>query len=134
MSENIGYHTRLYVDHTVKIVGGSFGGRIDQETVERLTRLFEVTVKPSGTPVFVDREGREVRLYLTVDAAKTEKGKAALKVWREEEQRLEAIAEAQFEREQEELQAAMRGLTHEEVLRRLKANTCAANTAETKPT
>lgn len=82
MRQNIGYHTRLYIDNSVKVTGGSFGGSIDLETVERLSRLFTVTVKPSGTPVFVDREGREVRLYLSVDCAHTEKGREAIKAWR----------------------------------------------------
>lgn len=31
------------------------------------TKQFTVRVKHSGTPVFVDLEGREVRLYLSVD-------------------------------------------------------------------
>ena len=83
MSENIGYHTRS-VTTGDKIVGGSFGGRIDQETVERLTRLFTVTVTQSGTPVFVDAGGRPVRLYLTVDPGKTEKGKVAVRQWQEQ--------------------------------------------------
>ena len=76
MSKNIGYHTRLYTDNTRKIVGGSFGGQIDAETVERLVNLhFEVFVKPSGRAVFVDQQGREVHLYLSVDPENTEKGK-----------------------------------------------------------
>jgi len=119
MSENIGYHTRLYADHTVKVSGGSFGGRIDQETVERLTRLFEVTVKPSGTPVFVDREGREVRLYLSVDAGETEKGKAALAAWRKEEDAKAAAAEKLAEEQDEHLAHLLSRLSYEEAVRRL---------------
>lgn len=121
MSKNIGYHTRLYADHNVKVVGGSFGGSIDQETVERLTRLFTVVVKPSGTPVFVDREGREVRLYLTVDPGATKVGKAAL-VEHQEKKRIElARLREQEEADQREIEDLMDGLSHEEIIRRLKS-------------
>ena len=75
---SISYHTRLFSDGT-KLTSGSFGGAIDQNTVERITRLFSVIVKPSGTPVFVDNGGREVNLYFTIAPMDTIKGKAAIK-------------------------------------------------------
>lgn len=118
MSENIGYHTRS-VNNDEKVIGGSFGGRIDQETVERLTRFFTVTVMPSGTPVFVDDRGRRVRLYLTVDPGKTEKGKAALEAWRKEEEAKEAAAEKLAEAQDEHLAHLLSRLTYEEAVRRL---------------
>lgn len=78
MHKNIGYHTRLYSDNTKKIVGGSFGGEVSQDTVERLVRShFKVIIKPSGAGCFVDRNGREVSLYISVDPLKTEIGKLA---------------------------------------------------------
>lgn len=120
MRKNISYHTRLYSDNTVKVVGGSFGGSIDMETVNRLARLFTVIVKTSGTPVFVDREGREVRLYLCVDAGSTKKGTEALKEWRAERAKQLEEEEAQLEREQGEIDQLMEGLSHEEVIRRLR--------------
>lgn len=121
-SKNIGYHTRLYSDNTRKIVGGSFGGAIDQETVERLVKSqFEVVVKPSGTAVFVDREGREVRLYLSVDADTTEKGAKALAAWRAERTKQEREAEERREREEAEIDDLTSGLSHEEIVRRLSA-------------
>ena len=119
MSKNIGYHTRLWADNTVKVVGGSFGGAIDMETVNRLMRLFEVAVKPSGSPVLVDREGREVRLYLSVDVESTEKGKLAMKAWHAEQTMLAEKAEADAEARAEDLERAMAGLSHEEILARL---------------
>lgn len=120
MSKNISYHTRLDSNNTVKVVGGSFGGSIDMETVNRLTRLFTVIVKNSGTPVFVDREGREVRLYLAVDVGSTEKGAQALKAWRAERAKQLEEEEAQLEREHGEIDQLMEGLSHEEVVRRLR--------------
>lgn len=118
MSKNIGYHTRLYSDNTVKVVGGSFGGSIDQETVERLTRLFDVIVKPSGTPVFVDSQGREVRLYLSVDAIETIKGKEALK---EHTKKLEALQKEEDEKE-EQIETLLASMSNEEILARLTKN------------
>jgi hypothetical protein len=80
--KNIGYHTRLYSDNTQKICGGSFGGNVSPETVARLVKShFDVTVKNSGTVVFVDKSGREVTLYITVDPANTDIGIAAKKEW-----------------------------------------------------
>ncbi len=117
---NIGYHTRLAGDNTVKCVGGSFGGAIDMETVNRLTRSFTVRVKPSGTPVFVDQEGREVRLYLSVDPDTTEIGKAALKAWREERAKTEAHAQQLAEAQQAEIEDLLGNLGHDEAVRRLR--------------
>lgn len=118
---NIGYHTRLYSDNTHKVVGGSFGGEIDMETVNRLVKShFSVLVKNSGTPVFVDREGREVTLYLSVDAGKSEKGVQAMKVWRAARAKQEAEAESRRTREQEEINELMEGLSHEDIVRRLR--------------
>jgi hypothetical protein len=121
MAQNIGYHTRLYKDNTVKVCGGSFGGSIDGDTVERLVNaMFTVKVLQSGTPVFVDREGREVRLYLSVDADKTNKGALALQNYRIERDRLEQERQAQSEREQNEIDQLMADLTHDEIIKRLK--------------
>lgn len=123
MSENIGYHTRLYENSNVKVTGGSFGGRIDMETVNRLTRFFDVVVKPSGTPVFVDKEGREVWLYLTVDPRTTEKGQQALAAWSKERERLQREEAERIEQQESELSDLVAKLGHDEVLRRLKGET-----------
>jgi hypothetical protein len=121
---NIGYHTRLVSDDTKKVVGGSFGGTINQETVERLvTALFSVVIKTSGRAVFVDKEGREVRLYLSVDPDKTSIGKKALEDYRHKKaEEAEAAEEAQEIRDAE-LADALQGLSHEEAIRRLRKST-----------
>lgn len=118
MNENIGYHTRSYEDGVI-LTSGCFGGRIDQETVERLMRKFEVTVRPSGTPVFVDAGGRYVRLYLTVNPAKTEKGKAALREWNRENEKRLAEEEAKQEEQNEHLAYLLGRLSYEEAVKRL---------------
>jgi hypothetical protein len=118
---NIGYHTRLYSDNTRKVVGGSFGGSIDIETVNRLVKShFSVVVKNSGTPVFVDKEGREVSLYLSVDAGKTEKGELAMRAWRAEVAKQNVDEANRRERQQEEIDQLLEGLSHEEIVRRLR--------------
>jgi hypothetical protein len=116
---NIGYHTRLWSNNVVKVVGGSFGGQIDMETVNRLANLFTVTVSNSGNPVFVDREGREVRLYISVDADKTIVGQEALAAWREDRRVQEQGDQERLEQEAEEVDRLMGGLTHDEIVRRL---------------
>lgn len=118
--KNIGFHTRLDKDNTRKVVGGSFGGSFDLETVNQLVAShFEVKVKPSGSPVFVDREGREVRLYISVDADCTEKGIAAMAAWRAEREKKEREDQERHERESEEVADLMGDLSHEEIVRRL---------------
>jgi hypothetical protein len=117
MHKNIGYHTRLSSNNTVKVVGGSFGGQVDQETIERLVNnLFNVIIKPSGRAVFVDRDGREVSLYVTIDPKNTSKGKKALQ---EERARKEALAEKDSEMASivEDLLSSM---SYEEILKRLE--------------
>tara|TARA_R110000744_G_C19371770_1_gene563257 strand:+ start:84537 stop:84935 length:399 start_codon:yes stop_codon:yes gene_type:complete len=122
-TNNIGYHTRLAGDDSVKVCGGSFGGSIDQDTVERLTRLFTVKVKTSGRAVFVDRNGREVSLYISVDPEKTEVGKAAIAEYNKEKEKQEAARMAQEEKEQEELDTLLSGMSHAEIMAKLKALT-----------
>ena len=120
MSKNISYHTRLYADNTTKVYGGSFDGELDLETANRLTCLFTVIVKPSGTPVFVDREGREVRLYISVDVESTEIGKKALTEWRKANEQMEIYRRQQEEQEAKEITDLMAGLSHEEIVQRLR--------------
>lgn len=117
MPSQIGFHTRLHNQHSVKVVGGSFTGTFSPETVEKLVNnLFDVQVRSSGTPVFVDKEGRQVSLYITVDPASTEKGKAAL-----EDHRKTRLAQAQKEQDEEsEIEELLAGMSNEEALKRLR--------------
>lgn len=117
MGKNIGYHTRRIEDGS-KVTGGSFGGSINVESVNRLVNAhFEVVVQPSGRPVFVDKQGQQVSLYLSVDPRCTEKGLAALKAFHKERAVLDKQREEERRREIEELLA---DLPYEEALRRLK--------------
>jgi hypothetical protein len=121
MNKNIGYHTRCYADNTVKVSGGSFGGSFDTDTVERLVKAhYTVIVKPSGACVFVDREGREVSVYLTVSTAETEAGKDAIKAHNEANRKAWAEAEEAGRKAQDEIDSLVDGLSREEIVRRLK--------------
>lgn len=118
---NIGYHTRLWRDNTVKVCGGSFGGEFSLETANRLVKShFTVTVKATGTPVFVDKQGREVSLYMSVDARATEAGKIAMAAYYKAEQEREAQERRDRDAFQANLDEAMSGLSNEEIIRRLK--------------
>jgi hypothetical protein len=122
MQQTICYHTRAYNNNSLKLTGGTFTGTVDMETANRIANAnFTVTVKPSGTPVFVDKQGREVYLYLSVEAASTEIGKEALRAWRVEREKREAEEKARHDREQADIEALMEGLSHEEIIRRLTA-------------
>jgi hypothetical protein len=115
--KNIGYHTRLYSDNTVKVVGGSFLGQLDSETINRLVNShFDVVVKNSGTCVFVDRNGQEVSLYLTVDPSKTDKGVIAILEWQKEKEKEQAKEDAK----QAEIDEIMLRMSNDEILKRLR--------------
>lgn len=98
-------------------MGGSFGGSIDKETVERLVKAhFTVKIKPSGHAVFVDREDREVHLYLSVDPLKTSAGQAALK----EHRKLSAKIQELEDEKLREIEDLMSNMSADEILMKLQ--------------
>jgi NAD/NADP transhydrogenase alpha subunit len=114
--KSIGYHTRLDGRNTVKVTGGSFPGTFDLETVNRLIKSqFTVKVQPSGRAVFVDKGGRAVSVYITVDPDQTEIGKLALaedRKARDDRERAECDKAAQVEK-------LLSTLSHDEIIKRL---------------
>lgn len=118
--KNIGYHTRLISDNTKKICGGSFGGEVSIETANRLVNaMFSVVVTPSGTARFVDREGREVSLYMSVDPSATDKGKVAMAKYHADKKIKDAVEEARCKDNQDTIESLMEGLSDEEIIARL---------------
>ncbi|UTC28513.1 hypothetical protein GURKE_05110 [Brevundimonas phage vB_BpoS-Gurke] len=116
MHKNIGYHTRLRKNHTVKAAGGCFGGDFGMETANRLVKHhFTVTMTPSGRPVFVDRQGREVTLYMTVDPETTEAGKAAMADYR----RAQAAAQKVEDEKARRVEELMDTMSNDEIIQRL---------------
>lgn len=118
MHKNICYHTRLHGDQTVKVVGGTFTGTFSAETIEHLVNnYFDVYIYPSsGNPVFIDKQGRKVSLYISVDPLSTEKGKAALA----EHNKMKLAAAKQEQEEDDEIERLLAGMSNEEKLRRLR--------------
>lgn len=117
MRPNIAYHTRLSNQHSVKLSGGSFGGAFGLETANRLaSAMFTARVSPSGAVRFVDGQGREVSLYMTVDPAATDIGKAALA-----EHHRKSEAERERARSKAaQIEALLDGMTADEALARLQ--------------
>lgn len=122
-NKNIGYQTRAYADSSIEFLHrGSFGGSIDEETINRLVNVnFTVTIKPSGRAVFIDRSGREVWLHITVDPERTIKGAEALKQWRITKAKENKEREARTEQEREEIKNLLDGLTYTEIIQKLKS-------------
>jgi len=117
----VGYHTRLDADQSVKLTGGSFGGALSMETANRLVKShFMVGITPTGRPVFVDEKGRLVSLYMRVDPAETDAGKAVLAAHRAEKRRRDERLAEEMERDREEIDDLMDGMTPAEIIRRLK--------------
>lgn len=120
MHKNICFHTRL-ANGDQKTTGGTFGGSYDLDTIERLSKAwFTVQVRNSGRPVFVDRQGREVNVYIYVDPMDTEIGRKAVAECRAERRRRYEAEDALEQARQEELETLMDSMPHEEIVRRLK--------------
>lgn len=118
MRKNIGYHTRLISNPTVKVTGGVFGGDISMDTVERLVKAhFSVKILESGQARFVDKKDREVYLYISVDPLSTAAGKEALTEYRKERQR----KQEDEVRKREEIESILDGMTLDEILAKLRS-------------
>ena len=118
--KNIAWHTRLLSDNTQKIVGGSFGGEVSIDTANRLVNShFKVVVKNSGRSVFVDREGREVTLYILVNPEITDKGKAAIAQYQIEKKKQDYETQKREQENQNRIESLMEGLSSEEIIKRL---------------
>lgn len=127
MADMIRYYTYLYSDNTERVGSGSFAGDISMETVNRLVKnFFDVKILPSGSSVFVDKEGQEVSLYFKIDADKTEKGVVAMENLKKEQEAKRLIEQEKLERETQVLydtiESALRSLTIEEIVQRIKGN------------
>lgn len=120
MHKSICYHTRLSGKDSVKVCGGSFGGQVDMETVEQLVKnQFTVVIKNSGHAVFVDKEGREVNLYINIDPLSTKVGKdSKAKHNKETSERIERDKKIEAEK-RSRLEAIMENMTNEEIIEKL---------------
>lgn len=116
------YHSRLFAHHPTKVVGGSITADSLDDAADYLVSQHTVTVKPSGRAIFVDREGREVNLYLSIEPAETAKGQAALRADREERELAERIRAEHEAAQQLELAELLRAIDTEEAIRRLKGD------------
>lgn len=112
--KSIGWITRDSNNDNVRLGGGSFGGSIDMETVERLIKAhFTLQMRPSGSPTFVDREGRHVRLYLSIDPRMTDEGQRLIE--RDAIERRSAASAME-----DRLSDLLEGLSIEEAIKRLE--------------
>lgn len=119
MKKSIGYQLREYGNDNNKLVGGSFGGGIDLETIDRLVNAhLDVITLPSGNLCFVDKQGRKVTLKINVDPIFTAKGKAVQTANAAE--LMQSCAKAQDL--QQKVDDLMQGLSWEEIIRKLEAN------------
>jgi hypothetical protein len=69
--------------------------------------------------VFVDKQGREVSVYVYVDPSDTSIGKLALSEWRTAWRARQEAAEKLELEQQQEVEALMSNLSHDEIVRRL---------------
>lgn len=126
MRSSICYHTRLRSNHTHKVNGGTFGftspGKyFDSDTIERLVKtMFQVEFTNTGRAVFVDREGRQVDLYISVDPLFTSKGQEAQEAYYVEKRKRDEEEERIRSEQESEVEDLMDNLDHDEIIKRLK--------------
>lgn len=121
MNKDIFYQTRLYGNDSIKITGGVFGGSIDLETIERLTKNhFKVVIKNSGHAVFVNNKNQEVNLYIKVDPNITTIGKEAKLKYLEEKKKNLIKEQEQEDTKRALIEELMDTMSLEEILQKLK--------------
>lgn len=79
------YHTRD--SKGIKLTGGMLHAENHDEAAERATLGLEVKISRSGRPMFCNKQGREVSLYLSVHPEHTAKGQKAIVEYRAERDR-----------------------------------------------
>lgn len=82
-----------------KVVGGTLGDLTLDDAVQYLTRCYGIGVNQNGAVHFL-HNGEPVWAYLSVDPLQTEKGKFALREWKEARD-LEFRRQAELERKRE---------------------------------
>lgn len=115
MKEQI-FFRAMSLDGKSVIRSGAFPGPLSVDTLNKLVSThFSATVRPGGLPCFADNSGKEIRLYVTVDAALTDCGQEALRRYyaeRRAREREESLKE-------ERIKTLMDSMTTDEILRRL---------------
>ena len=86
------------------------------EAVAALVAQHNVILTSTGRPVFVDREGRRVSLYLRLDPAQTDKGQKAYA----EQRRAAQAAAASQEFQEAELRGLLQEMSTTEAIAALK--------------
>lgn len=110
------YHTRLD-GKDIKLSSGTLQGECDKETINSLVnKLFSVKILASGRAVFVDGDGRNVMLYVTIDPLTTDKGKAAKK----EHEEINAAQNKKDQELQDLVDNMINSYTNEELYKILK--------------
>ena len=119
--ENIVYHTRLYATGE-KVVGGSFSGSLDFDTVNRLVNShFNVIIKTSGNPTFVDKDLREVNLYFNILPNMSEKGKTAIAKYNYDIRLREDKRKEKEDNRKEKIENLINNMSDDELLDRLQS-------------
>lgn len=102
----------------LKVIGGTMGDGVDlNQAADRLTGWLDVVVMPSGRLSFAHK-GQPVWVYLSVDPAGTDKGKAALKAHNAARRQAEADEQAK----QDQLQALVDDIGLDAALARLRGD------------
>jgi hypothetical protein len=116
-----GFTYREYELNTGRLLAsGSFHGEVNPDTIEMMVNRYDAEVTNSGDVHFVNRRGDKISLYIHVYPKNTKKGQNAYKSWRVEEEKGLAAEYAKIEKEKEAIEEAMRGLSNEEILVRLR--------------
>lgn len=117
---NKGFTYREYNSIGKPTSAGSFRGEVNTDTIEKLVNKYETTVTNSGDVYFVNKNGDKINLYIHIRPMNTKKGQDAYRAWQVRQQKEAAEEYAKMEEERKSIEAAMLGLSTEEILLRLK--------------
>lgn len=102
-----------------KMFGGTVHAAGWGDAVESSTHGLEVKISPSGRSIWVDKQGREVDLYLCLSPELTVRGRELLQVARKERAEREAEEQARVTALEEHLSALLDSMTPEQAIERL---------------
>lgn len=103
-----------------KLFGGTTHARGWGDAAESVTRGLDAGISPSGRSIWVDKQGREVDLYLHISPEMTIRGAGLLHIARQEKTRREAEEQVRVTALEESLASLLDSMTPEQAIKRLK--------------
>jgi hypothetical protein len=112
------YHTRCYRSGS-KLSGGTIHADNYQDAIEKISRMFQVAMTPTGNLYYIDKQNRDVYLYISIHPEYTINGIEQVKSIRAERTKRQQIAYTEEERKRVQLESILDGISIDEAIEKL---------------